>query len=234
MGILERISQLVKANINDLIESARNSERALEKHVEEMEEDLADARTVLVATRRQEGQVAARVRRRETEARSWEERAAAALRGGKDHLAREAVRRKLEAERRAADLREEHAEIEARVGQLEEAIQPLEKRLSEARARLEQLIREKQVAERDREFQRISASLGNGVPEASERFEEEARQAQFQADAIREVASSTTEARFRALEDTSSDEVELELARIKQEVSEQQEPPKEKAKRRKN
>jgi len=217
MGILERIAKLVRANLNDLIESATNSERALEKHVEEMEEDLADARTVLAATRRQGAQVSGRLRRRETEAQSWETRAEAALRDGSEELAREAVRRKLDAERRAADLREEHEQIESRLRELEEAIAPLEERLSEAHAQLHRLIRARETAERDREFERISATLRADQGEEAGRFEEEVERAKFEAEAIRELAEGSVEARFRALEQPR-DAVESELARIRKNI----------------
>jgi phage shock protein A len=215
MGILDRIGRLVRTNLHELIESATSAERALEKHVEEMEEDLADARTLLVSTRRQEVQIASRIRLRETEAHSWQSRAEAAVRAGKDTVAREAVRRKLEAEQRIADLREEHEQVTARLSELERSIEPLEARLAEARAQLNRLIREREYADRDREFETLSAKVKGATEEKSERFEEEIQETKFRADAIREMSDSSLEARFDVLEGPN-DEIEAELARIRE------------------
>jgi phage shock protein A len=214
MSILDRITRLVRTNLHELIESATSAERALEKHVEEMEEDLADARTLLVSTRRHEAQIASRIRLRETEAESWASRAGAALRAGKDTVAREAVRRKLEAEKRVADLREEHDQVTARLSELERSIEPLESRLADARARLNRLIREKEYAERDREFETLSAKVKGAAEETAERFEEDITETKFRADAIRDMSDSSLEARFEVLEGPN-DEIEAELARIR-------------------
>jgi phage shock protein A len=227
MGILDRIGRLVRTNLHELIESATSADRALEKHVEEMEEDLADARTLLVSTRRQEAQIASRIRLRETEAHSWQSRAEGALRAGKDTVAREAVRRKIEADQRIADLREEHSRVAVRREELERSIEPLENRLAEARAQLNRLIREMEYAERDREFETLSAKVKGTTGEKAERFEDEIHETKFRADAIREMSDSSLEARFQTLEGPH-EEIEAELARIRKNVEGEAAGPKKK------
>ncbi|MBC7262679.1 MAG: PspA/IM30 family protein, partial [Chloroflexi bacterium] len=92
MGILERISTIMKANINDLLDRAENPEIMLEQYIRDLESGVNEAREELVNAMADEKRLAARLEERKRQVREWEEKAEQAVRLGKDEAARSALR----------------------------------------------------------------------------------------------------------------------------------------------
>src|SRR5258708_31812314 len=94
MGILGRLSSLIKSNVNDAIDAMQDPAKEIDQMVRDMEDSARQARAEVASCMAGEKQLQKRIESLATEARSWEDRAAMAVRSGDDALAKEALMRK--------------------------------------------------------------------------------------------------------------------------------------------
>ena len=92
MGILERISTIMKANVNDLLDKAENPEIMLDQYIRDLESGVAEAREELVNAMADEKRLASKLEERKRQVKTWEDKAEQAVRLGKDEAARSALR----------------------------------------------------------------------------------------------------------------------------------------------
>ena len=98
MAILDRMSRLIRANINDLLDRSEDPEKMLNELLREMDSSIVEARSQVANTIAQEKELEADLQQSQHDAREWERRAELAVGAAKDDLAREALRRKRDAE----------------------------------------------------------------------------------------------------------------------------------------
>ncbi|MDQ4044926.1 MAG: PspA/IM30 family protein, partial [Chloroflexota bacterium] len=118
MAILDRISRLVRANINDLIDQAEDPEKMIDQILRDMQSSITSARAQVAAMIAQEKELEAEVSESEELVREWEAKARRAVEAGKDDLAREALRRKHDAQENLQLYREQHTTQEHTVEKL--------------------------------------------------------------------------------------------------------------------
>lgn len=222
MSLFERISKLVRVNLIDLLEGSRDPEQEFENLVEQMEEHLAEARTLLADAARVEKLVASEKRVKEDEVLKWEKKALLALDSSQEDLAREAVRRKIEAGKRVDELAAEVTNAQSRLKEIQAQIEPLEEKLADARAGLRRLRREKSRADRDKSFQGIATDVSLDKPTSSAKFEDQIAQTQLEAKALQEIREGDLETRFERLEHPET-EVDLELAKLRAKIKDKRE-----------
>jgi phage shock protein A len=140
LKLLDRIATLVKADAHGVVESLEERSLLLKQYLREAELELVRKRAELETLAEREKQLRETLARREEENRALDEDVELALAGGKEDLARFAIRRLLP--RRA-----EAKVLGARLAEVVEASRALAERLTEqerrfdalkARARLEQ------------------------------------------------------------------------------------------------
>jgi phage shock protein A len=98
MGILGRLSTLVKSNVNDLIDSMQDPAKEIDQLVRDMEDSAREARGEVAQCLAEEKRMGKRVDDLAEEVKSWEGHAMRAVQAGDDALAKEALRRKAEKE----------------------------------------------------------------------------------------------------------------------------------------
>jgi phage shock protein A len=135
MGILGRLSTLIKSNVNDVIDSMQDPAKEIDQMIRDMEDSARQARTEVAESRAGEKLQSRRVDTLAAEARTWEDHAMRAVQAGDDALAKEALRRK--AEREADRLAAEKTLQEQRVyaDQLVAGLKALDARLQDVKSR---------------------------------------------------------------------------------------------------
>jgi phage shock protein A len=135
MGILGRLSTLVKSNVNDVIDSMQDPAKEIDQMIRDMEDSSRQARTEVAESLAGEKLQTRRVESLAAEARTWEEHAMRAVQAGDDALAKEALRRK--AEKDADRLAAEKVLQEQRVyaDQLTAGLKALDARLQDVKSR---------------------------------------------------------------------------------------------------
>ncbi|XTZ10409.1 MAG: PspA/IM30 family protein, partial [cyanobacterium endosymbiont of Rhopalodia yunnanensis] len=94
MGLFDRLSRVVRANLNDLVSKAEDPEKVLEQTINDMGEDLIQVRQAVARTIAEQKRTEQRYNQDLSEANKWEQRAKLALSKGDESLAREALVRK--------------------------------------------------------------------------------------------------------------------------------------------
>ena len=93
MGILSRLSTMIRSNLNDLIARAENPEKMLNQIIEDMRGQLAQAKQEVAVAIADERKLRRQVQDERDQKTDWERRAKLALREGRDDLARQALLR---------------------------------------------------------------------------------------------------------------------------------------------
>ncbi len=147
MAIFARISDVIKANINDLIDKAEDPEKMVKQIIIEMEEQV-DASTRALGQAMGSQKVAAKeLADAMAESAEWNSRAKLALKAGNETLAKKALDTKVGIDQQVAGLQESYDQMTAQVDKLKEQVQTLKMKLDEARARQNVLIARSRVAD---------------------------------------------------------------------------------------
>src|SRR5574340_1354650 len=91
MGIFDRLSTLVRSNINDLISRAENPEKMLNQLITDMRGQLAKAKQQVAAAIADEKKLQADAEAMKKQAEDWERRAMLAVQENRDDLAKQAL-----------------------------------------------------------------------------------------------------------------------------------------------
>jgi phage shock protein A len=157
MGILGRLSTMIKSNVNDLIDSMQDPAKEIDQLVRDMEDSAREARTEVAQCMAEEKRMSKRIEALDAEMKTWEERAATAVRAGDDNLAREALLRKGEKTTERADAQKALQEQQVYVDQLVAGLKALEARVKDVQ------LRQGSLREKAKASKRASGSLGTSA-----------------------------------------------------------------------
>jgi phage shock protein A len=135
MGILGRLSSLIKSNVNDVIDHMQDPAKEIDQMVRDMEESARQARTEVGQAMADGKRLGRRISELDGEIADWQKRAEIAVRGGEDGLAKEALVRKGEKEAERTEAQKSVQEQAVYVQQLETALKALDARLKDVKLR---------------------------------------------------------------------------------------------------
>ncbi|HEV2107984.1 MAG TPA: PspA/IM30 family protein [Thermomicrobiales bacterium] len=214
MGIMDRISRLVRANVNDMIDNAEDPERMIDQILRDMQSSITTARAQVASMIAQEKQLEAEEEETKRLASEWGEKARRAVEAGKDDLAREALRRKRDNEENAAVYTQQLGAQEQVVEKLKTQLRQLEAKYQSTLSQRDSMIARQRRA---RAQHQVSATLSTFSPmdpsSDLDRMERKIRGQEAQAAALTELSEDSFEAQFRELD--YDEDVERELAALK-------------------
>ncbi len=171
MGILGRVNDIVRSNLNELVAKAENPEKLLRQAILDMEEHLRKARKQVIDTIASEKLMEKKRISVLDKAARWERRAELALRAGDEDLARQALVRK-EEQMRTAETMEAQIRIQREyVGALKQSVASLEDRLQDAKARKNALIARAQAARARQRTAKVTLGKEAKLPGESRAFD---------------------------------------------------------------
>jgi phage shock protein A len=135
MSILDRLSTLVKSNLNDLIDQMQDPGKEIDQLIRDMDDSTRQARAEVAGAMAEEKRLAKQAEDLVAEAKSWEERATRAVQANDDALAKEALRRKAQKEADRMELEKAAAEQRAHVEELLAGLRALELRVKDVKLR---------------------------------------------------------------------------------------------------
>jgi len=214
MGIMDRLSRLIRANVNDLIDGAEDPEKMIDQILRDMRENMASARTQVAAMIAQEKELEADLNETKRLSDEWGRKAQRAVDAGKDDLAREALRRKRDNDENARvyaqqfEVQEQAVEkLKSQLRQLEGKYQSTNSQRDAMVARQRRAVSQRQVAETLTVFSPLDPSS------ELDRMERQIRSTEAQAMAAIEVGETGYDAQFQALD--LDDDIESELEALK-------------------
>ena len=219
MGIFSRLKTLISSNVNDLIGKAEKPEKMLNQLIIEMNEQLIESKKAVAMAIADEKKLEREKDNQVTQAQEWERKAMLAVNAGKDDLAKEALMRKQEFEKAAAEYQKQWESQKTSVDQLKESLRELQNKIEEAQRKKNLLIARAKRAEAQQKIQNtISNVSGNrSAFDAFDRMAAKVDQMEAQADAAKELEdlskNTSLEKRFAELEksDSAADIMLLEL-----------------------
>jgi phage shock protein A len=222
MGLLQRLSDLLSANINELLERYEDPELLLKQAIREMEGAVGAALENAVKVVAEEKLLARQLSTEESAVATWRERAAAAVQRGDDEAARIALRRKREHEAACAALAR-HLEEAANLGQsLRAQIEALRLRTNDARRKVV-LLTARQRAAAARERLLLAFSAAPAGEHAFQKFESLCRKverSEAEAEALAELTGHDSSLELVAAgKSAASEEIEAELCALKAQLS---------------
>jgi len=126
---------MIKSNVNDLIDSMQDPAKEIDQMVRDMEESAREARSEVATCMAEEKRLSKRIENLTAEAKSWEDKAAMAVRAGDDALAKEALLRKAEKETERAETQKSLQEQQVYVDQLAVGLKALDARVKDVKLR---------------------------------------------------------------------------------------------------
>lgn len=214
MGIFDRVSRLLRANVNDALDNAEDPEKMLDQLIRDMTEELRGARGQVAVMIAQEKELAADKAESDRNAAEWQRRAELAVGQGKDDLAREALRRKRDADENARVYGDQLTAQQQTVTRLKNQLQDLENKLDQMQSKRDALIARSRRAKAQQQVSETIGNLPNGNAASEfERFERRIRTTEAQAAASAEVAELSNDDEFAKLDQDFG--VEDELAALK-------------------
>lgn len=211
MGILDRVSRLVRANINDLIDGAEDPEKMIDQILRDMQTNIATARSQVASMIAQEKELQADLAETRQLSTEWEEKAKRAIAAGKEDLAREALRRKRDNDENASIYQHQYETQRQTVEKLKQQLGLLESKYQSTLGQRDSLMARQRRAKASKQVGQFTSSL-SPLDASSEidRMERKIRGTESEAAALADLESSSMDAQFRELDYDIDVERELE------------------------
>src|ERR1035437_7248588 len=212
MALLERVSTLLRANINDLLSKAEDPEKLARQLVLDMETQvaiaIADQHLLLKKKTDQE-----------TARAQWLRKAELAVAKQQDDLARAALERALSHQRMAEGLAQQHTDQTAEADTLRAAYNRLQQKLTETQGRVELLttqLRRNRAAQKANAAQAMldSGSAQRKLAQLTAKVDEADSRNQAARTLLAIASSETLDERFSTLE--QNDQIEALLLELKE------------------
>ena len=229
--ILGRVGQLVRANINAILDGAEDPEKMLDQLVRDYTNNIAEAEEAVAQTIGNLRLVEDDAKEAREASVEWHNKAAAASRRADelrsqtntseadrfDDLAKVALRREMSYEEQAKTLESQAAQQGELADKLKDGLNKLRVKREELVQKRDELVSRAKMARAQQQVQTSlrSVSVMDPTSEIS-RFEERIRRQEAQVRGMEEVSASSLEEQFASLESADDElEVDARLAELK-------------------
>ena len=216
MGIFSRIGDVVKSNINDLIDRAEDPEKMVKQIILDLQKEVSNATTALGKAKASE-----RIAKRQYDdavktSADWEMKAKAALNAGEVDLAKKALSNKVKADESVKQYQQMYEQIAAQTAQLQEQVETLKSKLDEAKSRQAMLIARSQMAKTQKNLaQSVGGLDSSSAMDKFNRMEEKVTRQEAEA----EIAGSSSTQDEKTFAELQHDmDVDAELQRLMAEM----------------
>lgn len=202
MGLLRRISDLLKSNISDLVSRAEDPEKLLNSAIEDMQKQLIEAKSRVAVSIADERRLQKQLEAAQSKSVDWEKRAMAAVRAGRDDLAMEALAKKKENDATSLQFEQQLSGQKGAVEELKKALTALTAKIDETKRRRSILVARAKRAEAQRHIaETLSVTSDRSALDKVDRMEEKVERVEAEAEAHWEIASMSTGSHDRDLEE---------------------------------
>ena len=223
MGILDRFTTIVKANINSLLDQAEDPAKMVDQYLSDMLESLAEVKKETAGVMAEETRTRARVEENAAEAEKYAALAKKALQAGSEEDARVFITKKQQLEAQGKSFAEAYAAARENAEKMRQMHDKLVSDIEELKRRREAIKAKVAVAKTQGKINEFSSASDKAADAmgAFQRMEEKADRMLAQENAIAELNSAAADP-AEALEEkyasAGNASVDDELAKMKAEL----------------
>lgn len=219
MGMFSRMSDIVQANLNAILDKAEDPAKVVKLLIQEMEETLVEVRSVAATNLAEKKHLQRQVDKLEDQVNSWQAKAALAVEKDREELARAALVEKHNSQQKLTALTAEQTTVDECLRKLQEDMGKLQDKLAEARIKQKSiLIRERSVSARLTVKNKVHSVKIDDAIIRFEQYERRIDDLESQVDAYDLVNESQgLHAQFNQLE--SESQIDQELAALRKKVA---------------
>ena len=214
MALLERVSTLVRANLNDLVDKAEHPEKMIKQVILDMQNQLLQVKTQVAIAIADQHLLESKRKENDDKRAEWMRKAELAVDKKQDDMARVALERVESYRDLTEGFAEQVTDQKAQVENLKGALRQLEQKLTEAQAKADLLIAQHRRARAASRASDAKISAGNGSSvDTFDRMKHKVARSEALAYAKSEIEAGNMEERFAALE--KENRIEQLLAELK-------------------
>ncbi len=220
MGIVTRFINVIRAYTNSFLDKAEDPEKMLQQMLSDFETQKRQAKQRMTEALALQKRLERDTEKENQEAEKWEQKAILAVQNEKDELAKEALVRKKEHQRRANEFEIQLGKHRSNAEVLKSGYQKMEDKIEEIKRKKGLLMAKQKQAEAQEKIYQTIEGIGDtsGTIETMDRIEEKVETMQSKAEAYQEISMDTEkeslERKFDELEGTPED-IETELLELK-------------------
>ena len=214
MKLLERVSMLIRANLNDLVDRAEDPEKMIKQVILDLHNQYIQVKTQLAVSLTEQHLTEERAADGDRKADEWMRKAELAVEKAQDNLAKGALERHNTYRQTAQIFAEQAEDLTRQVDLLRETLGKLELKQREAEGKKELLISQHRAARaRARAGQATLEMTGSAAVVTLGRMEDKVREESARGTALFEVAEDDLDATFARME--REERLERQLAELK-------------------
>ena len=220
MGFFKRISDIISANLNDMVDDFEDPEQMLRQAVREMEESIAEMTEQTAKAMANEKTLVRELDRNRQQVGKWQDRAMAAVDAGDDEMAKKALSRKNEHQKLVAALEDQLVAARQASGTMKRQLDGMKAKLAEGKRNLATLSARKRAADFRKKMETQAAGASVDVDDNAfakfDRLKSKVEQAEAEAEAMAELRGNAP-APIPDDEDTPDEDLDVaaELAELK-------------------
>ncbi len=214
MALLERVSTLIRANLNDMIDKAEDPEKMIKQVILDMQNQLLQVKTQVAIAIADQHLLEKKRKENEDAAADWRRKAEMAVDKKQDDLARAALERSLSYDDLTKSFAQQVIDQKTEVDNLKNALNKLEAKLAEAQNKSDLLIAQHRRARALNKANDARAAMGDGSKAAAyDRMKNRVAHDEAVAQAKTEMITDSIDDRFAAME--KEEAIDKLLAEIK-------------------
>ena len=215
MALLERVSTLVRANLNDLIDKAEEPEKMIKQVILDMQNQLLQVKTQVAIAIADQHLLEKKRKENADKVAEWMRKAELAVDKKEDDLARASLQRVESYRELSENFTQQVADQKAQVENLKSALRKLDQKLTEAEAKAEVLMAQQRRARAVTKASDARMAMGDSSKAATfDRMKRKVAHSEAVSEARSEIAGANIDDRLAALE--KEDRIEQLLAELKQ------------------
>jgi phage shock protein A len=140
MALLERVTTLIRANLNDLIDRAEDPEKMIKQVILDMENQLIQVKTQVAVALADRHLLEKKRKETEEKAAEWMQKAELAIDKGKEDLARAALERSISCKQMIESFKQQEVDQQEQTEILKSSFKTLGEKLAEAQSKRDLLM----------------------------------------------------------------------------------------------
>jgi phage shock protein A len=214
MALLERVSTLIRANLNDLIDKAEDPEKMIKQVILDMQNQLLQVKTQVAIAIADQHLLEKKQKENEDKTAEWMRKAELAVTKKEDDLARAALHRVESYRELTGNFTQQVADQRAQVDNLKTALRQLGQKLTEAQGKADLLVAQHRRARAVGKAHDARLVIGdNSKSAAFDRMKRKVAHNEAVSQAKSELGAEDVEDRFATIE--KADRIEQLLAEMK-------------------